>query len=499
MAQTSELLRSQLLSPPSKTPIQPELSESRLALLDTTGPSRVTFAEFAPLFDSDGLRIDASGLAGTQDTWGDQIAVTGLYRNASASIGQYHYETDGFHSNNDLQHDILSGIATVAFNPEFSLFGEFRRRHTEGGDRRLNFRIEDFSESFRGEVDHTLARVGFHAQPTYTSDLIGVFTHAELDTRDQVDFLGLGTIEFNSADKADTGEAQYIFDAGVVTGILGGTYTHNDRLFESTFLGLPDPPISASTEDINGYAYFYVEIADRVTSTFGGSLTSYERSDGDVDKLQFNPKLGLSVDVTDQITLRGAYLRNVKADLVSDQTIEPTTIAGFNQFYDAVDGSDLEQMGAGIDIKLGNRLWIGAEAIRRDWDVPVLGVSDAQTVEKVGRAYAYFVMTDDLALSAEFLHERSQSDAPFDFDDWRTTSVPVTLSYFSEAGLFGALSAEFVDHRFSDPGIGGEDNFVLAHATLGYRLPRNVGILSLEVQNLFDERFNFQNRWSGPT
>jgi tetratricopeptide (TPR) repeat protein len=65
IAQTSELLRSQLLSPPSKTPVQPELAENDLALLDTTGPSRVTFAEFSPLFDADGFRFDASGLAGT--------------------------------------------------------------------------------------------------------------------------------------------------------------------------------------------------------------------------------------------------------------------------------------------------------------------------------------------------------------------------------------------------------------------------------------------------
>ena len=35
---------------------------------------------------------------------------------------------------------------------------------------------------------------------------------------------------------------------------------------------------------------------------------------------------------------------------------------------------------------------------------------------------------------------------------------------------------------------------MLTNATLGYRLPRKVGILSLEAQNLFDERFNFQNR-----
>ncbi len=40
IARTSELLRSQLLSPPSKTPVQPDFAETGLALLDTRDRSR---------------------------------------------------------------------------------------------------------------------------------------------------------------------------------------------------------------------------------------------------------------------------------------------------------------------------------------------------------------------------------------------------------------------------------------------------------------------------
>ena len=153
IAQTSELLVSQLLSPPSKTPVQPELAETRLALLDTTGPARVTFAEFAPLFDADGLALTGSGLAGTQDTLGGEYAVTGLYRNASISVGQYHFETDGYRDNNDLEHDIFDAVSTFAVTPEFSFFGEYRYRETEGGDRQIDFNIDDFDPTVRERND----------------------------------------------------------------------------------------------------------------------------------------------------------------------------------------------------------------------------------------------------------------------------------------------------------------------------------------------------------
>ena len=68
---------------------------------------------------------------------------------------------------------------------------------------------------------------------------------------------------------------------------------------------------------------------------------------------------------------------------------------------------------------------------------------------------------------------------------------PCAINRWLTIGSFGG---NFVDHRYSDPNNRGEDKFAIANATIGYRLPANAGILSLEVQNLFDEHFHFQNR-----
>ena len=502
IAQTSELLRGQLLSPPSKTPVQPQLGVSDLAILDPTGTSRVTFAEFSPLFDANGLRFDGSGFAGSQDTWGFEGAVTGLYRGFSLSIGQFHYETDGFRDNNDLEHDIFNAVSTVALSPEFSLFGEYRHRETEGGDRRLNFDIDVFDPNFRSEIEQDVARLGFHAQPTSNSDVIGVYTWARLTTDDVTSLvfgpINLGDIVTNAEDESQSGQLQYIRHDGNVRTVVGGAYIQNDRTVENTFLGIPTPTVTSETEYFSAYTYLYLDFPEQVTWTVGGSVVSYDLSDGGPEIFQFHPKLGAKIELNDHITLRGSYVRNLKPDLVSEQLIEPTTVAGFNQFFDAFNGSVLDQVGGRLDFKLDDTFWVGVEAIGRWWDVPIVGAPDAETEEEIYRGYVYVALSEDFALSAEVLHETSTSDVPFDFERWRTTSVPVTLSYFGDSGIFASASVEFVDHTFSNPGDGGDDRFVTTGVTLGYRLPGNAGIISIEVQNLFDESFNFQNRTVRP-
>lgn len=502
IARTSELLRGQLLSPPSQTPVQPQLGEARLALLDTTGPSRVAFAEFAPLFNSDGFRLDGSGLYGTQNTRATEWAATGLHRNVSLSIGQFNYQTDGYHANNDLEHDIFNVIGKVALTPEFTLFGEYRKRESEGGDRRLNFDLNNFGPNFRGREERSVSHFGFHARPSANSDLIGVFTRGRtfVGGRDTQSFFGFPiTIEAAEDQKAKSGQIQYMRNDGWLRSIIGGSYLESEGAITGSVFGFPLPTIPLEAEYYNGYAYFNVELPARVTWTLGGSLVRHKQStDVEQDVSEFHPKLGVSLELNEFITLRGSYLKTLKPNFVTEQTIEPTTIAGFSQLYDAFDGSVLELAGGGIDFKTGHRIWFGAEAIKRWWNAPVGGTLESETVEHVRRAYFSVALSQSLALSAEYIREKSSSESVFDFDEWQANSVPVTLSYFSDWGLFASVRAEYVDHRFRNFGVTNEDTFTTVSTALGYRFPKNKGILSLEIQNLFDNEFNFQNRTIRP-
>lgn len=499
IAQTSELLVSQLLSPPSKTPVQPELAETRLALLDTTGPARVTFAEFAPLYDADGLAITGTGIAGTQDTLGGEGAITGLYRNGSISVGQYHFETDGYRDNNDVEHDIFNAISTIALTPELSFFGEYRHRKSKGGDRQIDFNIDEFDPTFRSRLTREVARIGFHAQPTYNSDLIGVYTNASLKARDSIEDFIFGTVESQNREKSDGGQLLYIWNGEGWRGLVGGAYVDNDVETMTDFGGFFTVVDEFKTEYRSAYSYLYLDWPQGITWTLGGAFASYEVDlvDGaDVDK--FLPKLGVRARFADRFTFRASYLENLKADLVSDQMIEPTQVAGFNQFYDTFGGAVLEQAGVGLDFALSDDITIGGEGIWRWWDVPNGAEPDLETNEKVYRAFANIVLTDQLALAAELSHEISHSEVLGDFEKWEATSLPITLSYFSESGFFGSAQVVVVDGEFRDLDNEGDDQFTVVNASAGYRLPENRGVVSVEGQNLFDENFKFQNRSTRP-
>ncbi|MBR9987327.1 MAG: FecR domain-containing protein, partial [Desulfosarcina sp.] len=72
IARVSELLQSQMLQPLNVTPIQPSLAETKRFILDGTEPSAPGFNEFSPLFLRNRLALQASGVVGSQSTWGDE-------------------------------------------------------------------------------------------------------------------------------------------------------------------------------------------------------------------------------------------------------------------------------------------------------------------------------------------------------------------------------------------------------------------------------------------
>jgi hypothetical protein len=44
-----------------------------------------------------------------------------------------------------------------------------------------------------------------------------------------------------------------------------------------------------------------------------------------------------------------------------------------------------------------------------------------------------------------------------------------------------------------DPEFSGSDHFWVVDASVGYRLPKRWGIITLEAKNLLNERFHFQD------
>ena len=162
---------------------------------------------------------------------------------------------------------------------------------------------------------------------------------------------------------------------------------------------------------MHGYVYANINLPDTVTWTVGLSVDDYEEDPVEVSKV--NPKLGVQWDVTDDIRLRAAVFRTIKPALVANRTIEPTQIAGFNQFFDDGNGDEAWRYGVGLDWRVTNELFVGAEATWRDLRIPA---SLALALLSKIRRSSCIVFTSiglplpELALSAELVYDRFESE-----------------------------------------------------------------------------------------
>ena len=531
ISRASELLQSQLLQPINIFPVQPHLTEIDLNIVTGIGPADAAFNEFTPLFVRNGHQFIGSFLLGNNDTWGDEMVLSGIKDRVSYSIGQFHHETDGFRVNNDVEHDIYNIFLQAELNEKIDVQFEFRNRETELGDLRLNFDPDDFSATERRNIEQDIARLGFHFAPSPSSDfllsLINTDREEGLTQTDPMTPSQNGNLEADSDDV----QGQYLY-RGTLFNVTAGLGASNIDVegnqsvdISPTFPGglcPPFPPIfgmctftnptDTESEQRNGYVYVNVNSPANLVWTLGASRDSIEVGPLDLD--ESSPKVGLQWDATDKVRLRAAYFETVKRTLVAEQTLEPTQVAGFAQFFDDVNGTRADRYGVGLDVTLiqprpysrqSTGLYAGFEFSKRDLEVPDIDLpTDTVTLEDqsedLDRVYLYWTPHPKWAVHTEIrreLFERNDtlgSDLPLEVD---TISLPLFVRYYSPGGLFAQVGATFVqqDVELAPTSTFEEDSedFVVVDAAIGYRMPQRRGIVSLEVFNLFDEDFLYQD------
>ena len=75
-------------------------------------------------------------------------------------------------------------------------------------------------------------------------------------------------------------------------------------------------------------------------------------------------------------TARAAVFRVLKRTLIADQTLEPTQVAGFNQFFDDVNLTESWRYGVALDQKFTGHLFGGFEFSKRDLTVPFVRLDE---------------------------------------------------------------------------------------------------------------------------
>ena len=510
IARVSELLQAQLLQPINVNPVQPHLAVTDFNIITNTGPSAAGFNEFAPLMERNRSQVVASGVVGNNGALGNETVLSKLYERTSISLGQFHYETNGFRPNNDQKHNIYNAFIQHAFSSKFNVQAELRAREKEHGDIELDFNPKKFSENKHRALKEDSARLGARYAISPNQDLIvsAVYANSKIDSVDLA--------RTSTHSDSYQAEAQHLFRENFFNLITGGGALRIDSdITERSRSG------SSKEERINErnnvYLYSHWHLPRNITATLGLSYNSYKTIQNiigqpDPAPLKVNeidPKFGLQWNLTKDSRLRLAWFETVKTDLISQQTIEPTQVAGFNQFFDDPNGTRSRRKGIGLDTRILDNLYGGIEASIRELDVPVLGtkISDKQK-EQIYRAYLYLTLNSSWSITSEFQFEKFTRDKGFfrlgnEPNKIDTLSAPVSIKYFNQNGLFSNLTGTVVSQEIDrhnvtvpDPSIGrteGPSSFFLLDAVAGYRLPARRGLLSFEAKNLFDENFYFRN------
>lgn len=535
IARLSELLQSQLLQPLNVNPVQPSLGQKNFFILEGSGPSSPSFNEFNPLFLRNRLALQASGVVGSQDTFGEEVVQSGLWNRFSYSLGQFHFQTDGFRENDDQTQNIYNVFAQASLSHKTSVLAEYRAFDIDQGDLELDFLVDDFFKNLRQTEKYKGGRVGVHHAFSPGSDFIGtvVYESHEYKTRVKDQFPDVGfVLDFDVTDRTDDHvanvELQQIVRRGRYHLVVGAGYLHVDRdetLMQSLVPNPPQDPsvfpplitsdsLDSTIEHTNAYLYLHIRYPESAIWTVGGSADFF-RDSADVsdikDRNQFNPKFGVTWIPLPGTTVRAAAFRVLRRTLpFTSQTIEPTQVAGFNQFYDDYGGTEAWTYGGAVDQKITDTLFAGLSYSRRDLEVPIFstGLPDPFTykrydwTEHQGRAYVNWALDPRLALSADYLYERQDREAS-QVKKVTTHRVPLSARFFHPSGVFATATGSYFDQSGQFFRIGqaptvdtpesGSDRFWIFDASAGYRLPDRWGIVSVEGKNLFDRSFRYQD------
>ncbi len=544
ISRVSELLQAQMLQDINSNPVQPSVSAVNLNL--GVGAGDVGLNEFSGLFESNGVQPAISVFGGSNDTTGAEAVLSGVYDSLSFSIGAFDYESDGWRDNNDQDQELGNVFVQWAASPQLNLQAEISTSESSEGDLAFNFDPDSFDPTLRKEKEFDSERVGLRYSPTPDADILVSHIESEREEDSVAKLIGVPAItsftvigpppippivipnielvdydsDIQRDDDGSQSEIQYLQRAerfNLVAGLFSAEIdTETDTLLEAPPEVLVPivPELDTTTETTleheRAYVYVTFQPVPAVDLTVGVSNDDYDDEVLTESLDETNAKLGLRWRIDDRQTFRLAALEVMKPSLANNRLLEPTQVAGFNQFFDDVNGTQTELVGLGYDIRLSKTVHAGIELTSREMEIPFrfidinppFGESTEfeEQEEELGRLYLYWTPSNTVALSAEIISDTFEAPDEADVNtpvEAETRSLPVSVKYFSPSGWFAGIRTTFVDQEIERNEIstlaGGDEDFEVIDLSFGYRLPRRLGSISLEVQNAADEEFNYQD------
>jgi hypothetical protein len=517
IARVSEQYMAQLLQPANVAPIKPQLGQQNLFIAQRAGPSHLSFDELSPPVIANGLKLRASAVTGGNGIGGDDVTLAGLHDRLSFGIGHYRFTTDGFRENNDL--DQSTANAFVQFRPsqDTNLQFELRSTRMEQGDLTRYFDRDRYSTLLRSNDDTDSLRLGAKHDLTPRHTLLGSLIVQDVAT----DSGSEGVAALATSQKAYNVDVQEIFRGERITVQSGLVAAQSDETAQFNFLGPPGfDPLAVSGDETNRqiglYGYATFEPLANLVFTAGASFDALEL--GAIEEDAVNPKLGIAWRPTARTTIRAAAFETLYNGLSTSAQnaqprLEPVQVAGFTQLLLDGRGDQTTVRGVAVEHELSRELFIGWQAESRDTERVVISPFDDSSVsvalsERAQRAYLYWTPREQLSFSTHYERGRYRSEPTqfLGYSHLETERLPLELRFFAPGGLTTGVRATHVDQHgvfeapnplatpFDPPTLQpGQDQFWVVDAFVGYRLANRRGLLSLNADNLLDERFQFQD------
>jgi len=546
----SEVLQARIYQPVGANAARPDLVNA----------SAASFNEYTALFDRP--RVRAIGVAAYGDTDTDlsafdtgdlcggvpcytlseiessdlkrgQATVTTSGNRYAAALSYSQFSDDGFRLNADDDTEVGRGFVQVAVTDRDTVQLNAIRGERESGDLPLRQLLPAVTPE-RLDTTETNFGLGWHRRLSAGSDLAVSATWNE--TEQSAAFIGgfqRGTATLDGPQL----EVQWVKRAGRATWIGGaGAFDGSVELVPAS-----GPGVEADDTFANAYGYVKLRALGPLEITVGAAVEDVESPAGllpprdsniavadlPYEKTEFSPKLGLTATLGSGTTIRAGAYRRLAPFLGRLQTLEPTQVAGFNQFFEDVGGTRSWNYGVGIDQQLARRVFLGASYVYRDLEVPeaycdratefnpfsgcagfvpsVIELRDNE--ERYLRGYLGGTVSRWIALSIGYDDWDREFDTTFVTptgvfqDRVRTERIRPEVRLFVPMGLFFRLRGTWYDQKvdqFDTIGIPDrtvvQSDFRTLDAAIGYRLPKRWGSFVIEGRNLDNEKFEFYER-----
>lgn len=511
--------------------------------------AQASLNEYNSLFDRDESR---TSLGGTFET-GDDLIAPNIFHTGKNGDFAYLFGFDGAYTGGTKNNNFLvqnRGNLALQYAPTmddrflFKTTGLYRdRKDNQEPNSEVKFEDYNIDLSYQKRFSQTsklIAETTYGKnRDNYYTTLSERFATANIFLPDEniQEEIALLMNEF-SREKIESSRTtvQYLYDSSDVSFILGTQfyYAKADRREDSAeiddsiglFSQIDYNLRSKGDNDLDAqdyYLYTTFHLADWIDLNLGTTFTSVELEGRQIapfvqdtnNRSKLSTKFGVTMYPTDTTTIRAAYFETLRKSSLEDTgSLEPTLVGGINQRFTDQAGSDSRNVGVGIDQKITNSSYFGVEGLRRhkidrfdlattDIDVDFneltiatessyLAAVETHAHENVAKAYFNQILTDETVATLDYQWTGFgfEQDDEEDFE-YQVNRIGGSFRYFRKDGWFAFTTGNWREQNrqgnFQE--INGNNDFWIFDAGVGYRLPKRHGSLILQVNNIFDQNF----------